>query len=136
MEAKVALDGGARLLWRDEVVLGRHGEAPGSVLTRSTVDLDGSPLLRHELALGPEHPGGCSPAVVAGARAVGTVLILDGEPATPSGPLLLGPTGAVLPLAGGGVQVLAMAGEAAELRRRLDAGTEAVRSHTGQPTGT
>ena len=50
MEATVTLDRGATLVWREEVILGRHREVPGSVCTRTIVDLDGTPLLRHELA--------------------------------------------------------------------------------------
>ena len=127
MQATVVLDGDARLLWREEVILGRHREPPGSVVTRSCVDLDGDPLLRHELALGPEHPRSTSAAVCGGARAVGSVLLVGDTGAAAAGPVLLGLTAAVLPLAGGGVQVVALAGGASELRGRLDAGLRAAR---------
>jgi urease accessory protein len=119
MEAAVDLEAGAGLVWREELVLGRHGETGGSVVTRARVDLAGQPLLRHELAVGPRYPQAAGPAVVAGARAVGSLLVagLEGVPAT-----TLGETAAVLPLAGAGVLVVALAEGAVALRRQLDAG--------------
>ena len=123
LRTTVELEAGARLLWREELVLGRHGEAGGSVVTRTDVDLAGDPLLRHELALGPLHPAAAGPAVTAGARAVGTVLLAGPDRAlVPAA--TLGPTAAVLPLAGAGVQIVALAAGAAQLRRLLDAGLE------------
>lgn len=132
MEARVELEAGAGLLWREEVILGRHGEGAGSVLTRSAVDLDGAPVLRQELALGPEHPGAAGPAVSAGARAVGSVLVVD-EAWAKAEPVLLGPTAAVLPLAAGALQVVALGGDATALRRQLDTG---VRTCRAAPPGT
>ncbi len=127
MEATVVLEADARLVWREELVLGRHGEPPGSVSSRTSVDVDGTPLLRHELALGPEHPAAGGPAVTAGARAVGSVLLAgppwDGPPRS----TVLGPTAVVLPLNGPGVQVTALAGDASGLRRQLDRGMEVTR---------
>ena len=130
MEATVVLEAGARLVWREELVLGRHGEPPGSVSSRASVDVDGTPLLRHELALGPEHPAAAGPAVTGGARAVGSVLLVGAPRAGPHTATVLGPTGVVLPLAGPGVQVTALAESAAELRHQLDRGMELSESHT------
>ena len=123
LRTTVELDAGARLLWREELVLGRHGEEGGSVVTRTGVDLGGDPLLRHELALGPLYPPAAGPAVTAGARAVGSVLLAGPDRARVQA-ATLGPTAAVLPLAGAGVQIVALAAGAAELRRLLDAGME------------
>lgn len=119
----VELEAGARLMWREELVLGRHGEAGGSLVTRTDVDVAGDPLLRHELALGPLSPAAAGPAVTAGARAVGS-LLLAGPDWARAPAVTLGPTAAVLPLAGAGVQIVALAAGAAELRRLLDAGLE------------
>jgi len=121
MEATVALEGDARLVWREELVLGRHSEPSGSVSSRSDVDLDATPLLRHELALGPAHPGAASPAVTAGARAVGSVVMI-GPGWAPSAPAVLRATAAVLALARSGLQVVALADDASVLRSSLDAG--------------
>lgn len=125
MEAAVALDDGALLVWREEIVLGRHGETTGSVVCRFTVDAGGLPLLRHEIALGPDHPGAAGPAVAGSARAVGSVLLVHPAWET-GGPSVAthGPTAAVLRLAGPAVQVVALAGDAIALRRALDAGTQ------------
>ena len=128
MAASITLAAGATLMWREELVLGRHRETSGSVLTRTNVDLDGVPLVRHELALGPDHPTATSPAVTAGAGAVGSMLLV-GPDLTPTGPAVLGPTAAVLPLAGAGMQVVALAGDATSLRRLLDEGSRVCLAH-------
>jgi urease accessory protein len=120
MQATIDLEDGAVLVWREELVLGRHGEIGGSVVTRASVDLAGQPLLRHELALGPRFPSGAGPAVTAGARAVGSLVLVGLEVTVPAA--TLGPTSAVLPLAGAGEQIVALAGGAVGLRRLLDAG--------------
>ncbi len=87
---RVRLGAGARLLWRDEVVLGRHGEAGGSLHQRLAVDLGGRPLLRSDLAVGPRWPDTEGPAGTAGARAVGTVLVVDASGADPPADLVAG----------------------------------------------
>lgn len=143
MAAEVTLAPGSTLLWREELLLGRHGEMPGALATSLRVDLDdptGSrgrpgarPLLRHELALGPDAPGQAGPAVLGGARAVGTLLVAQGlwgnpERGDESGPpdgLGLAPWSggatAVLPLAGPGALAVSLAGDAVTLRRDLTA---------------
>ena len=79
VSCEIELGPRARLVWRDEVVLGRHAEAPGSVRQRLVIDRDGAPLLRTELVAGPRWPGSLGPAGTAGARAIGT-LVLVGHP--------------------------------------------------------
>jgi urease accessory protein len=74
---RVELAADARLIWRDELVLGREGEESGSISTRLRVVRDGKVLLDHEIAMGPRHPGSLGPAVSGGHRALGTVLIVD-----------------------------------------------------------
>ena len=130
MEATVVLQADARLAWREELILGRHAEPPGSVSSSASVDLDGAPLLRNELAVGPEHPAAAGPAVTAGARAVGSVLLVGAPWAASPGSTVLGPTAVVLPLAGPGMQITALAADASGLRRQLDHGMELTRSHT------
>jgi urease accessory protein len=41
------------------------------------VNLDGHPLYRHELAVGPDADGWNGPAVLGTARATGSVLLVD-----------------------------------------------------------
>ena len=75
--ARVELAADARLVWRDELVLGREGEDPGSVSSRLRVVRGGVILLDHEIAVGPRHPGSLGPAGSGGHRALGTMLIVD-----------------------------------------------------------
>jgi urease accessory protein len=110
---------GAHVVWREELVCGRHGETPGDARLRLAVRLGGRPLHRHELAVGPNAPGWDGAAVLGDARAVGTVLII-GE--CPAGPMPLGPTAAVLPLAGPAVVAVATGADLREVRAALEGG--------------
>ncbi len=113
----------ARLVLREEQVLGRHGEPPGTLFSRLTVRRAGRPLLDQELAYGPGAPGGWDGgAVLAGHRATGQLLVVD--PAygdAPPAARPLGETAALTPLAGPAVLVTAVAADALALRRILDA---------------
>ncbi|MEU0372155.1 urease accessory protein UreD [Streptomyces sp. NPDC006283] len=121
MHTRVRLAPTARLVLREEQILGRHGEEPGTLTSRLTVHRAGRPLLDTELACGPGAPGGWDgPAVLAGHRAVGQLLVVDpayeGRPAEPRP---LGATAALTPLAGPAVLVTAVAADALALRRVL-----------------
>jgi urease accessory protein len=134
----VSLDEGASLLLRDELLLGRHGEDGGAARTVLRVDYAGRPLLRQSLEVSGADPGSMGPAVLSGHRAVGTLLhvspTLDvrarGSVVPIDIPVSSGPEGttsearcaAVLPLAGPGVLVTAVAHDAVTLRRRLTLG--------------
>jgi urease accessory protein len=131
LEATVDIASGGRVRWREEVLLGRHGEDPGSVTTCLAVDVGGEPLLRHELALGPAAPYAAGAAVVGAARGVGSVLVVD--PAWVSRPpagVVLDGRSAMLALAGPGLQVVALADDARALRRALDDGLAVACGHT------
>jgi urease accessory protein len=114
----ITLAEGATLRWYEELILGRHRERPGRHTSRIDVTLDGLPLLRHELRLDDASIYG-SRAVLGEAKAAGSVVLvgpdLVEEPVTEEGLV-------VMPLAGPGVLVSAVAGDSAALRRRLDAG--------------
>src|SRR5690606_38262118 len=115
---EIVLAEGAALRWREELVLGRHGERPGRCTARADVTLGGRPLLRHELRLADDvaHVSG---AVLDGARCTGSVLLAGPGPARePYAAEGL----AVMPLAGPGVLVTALASDSATLRRRLRLG--------------
>jgi urease accessory protein len=130
----VTLASGASLMLRDEVLLGRHGEAGGSARTELRVTYAGRPLLRHSLTVSGTDPASLGPAVLAGRRAVGTLLAVNEPGAAPDGESGSAPTAtsavagpasrampevAVMPLAGPGVLVTALAHDAVSLRRRL-----------------
>jgi urease accessory protein len=71
---RIRLAEDANLLWRDEIVLGRDGEPPGSIRQHMLIDVGSRPLLRNELDLGPRWPGSLGPAGVGAAAAVGTMV--------------------------------------------------------------
>ncbi|MFF2522878.1 urease accessory protein UreD [Streptomyces liangshanensis] len=122
MRTTVELAATARLVLRDEQILGRHGEEPGTLLTRLTVRRAGRPLLDQELRHGPGAPGGWDGgAVLGGHRAVGQLLLAGPEfEEKPARTQLLGDTAVLTPLAGPGVLVTAVAADALALRRVLD----------------
>ncbi|WP_405660001.1 urease accessory protein UreD [Streptomyces sp. NBC_01166] len=128
MTTRADLAGSARLVLREEQILGRHGEPTGRLSTRLTVRRSGRPLLDQQLSYGPGAPGGWDgAAVLGGHRAVGQLLVVD--PAFddgPPAPLLLGPTAALTPLAGPAVLVTALAADARLLRAVLDEALEGL----------
>lgn len=123
--ARVVLESGARLVWREELVRGRHHEEGGSVSSRLSVDYGGAPLVRHLVEVGPEHCSWSSPAVGGGARCTGSLLVVDpawAGGATAPGPVVVddgGGSAVALPLAGPAVHVVALAADARSLRRLL-----------------
>jgi urease accessory protein len=77
----------SQLAWREQIVLGRHGERPGRYVSRMDVEYAGVPLLRQELTAGDPVTDG-SPAVLRGASAVGCTLLAGQAPTrqVPGGP--------------------------------------------------
>ncbi|MFF0447329.1 urease accessory protein UreD [Streptomyces sp. NPDC004609] len=134
VRTRVELAPTARLVLREEQILGRHGEAPGTLFTRLTVHRAGRPLLDQESACGPGAPGGWDgPAVIGGHRALGQLLVVEPSfAAAPRRTRLLGGTAVLTPLAGPAFLVTAVAPDARLLRRILDA----VAYDGGEPTGT
>ncbi|MFF3975238.1 urease accessory protein UreD [Streptomyces sp. NPDC055808] len=128
LRTRIDLAPGARLVFREEQVLGRHGEPPGTLVSRLTVHRAGRPLLDQELAHGPGAPGGWDgAAVLGGHRAAGQLLVVDPEFADrPAEPRLLGDHAVLTPLAGPALLVTAVAPDARLLRHTLD---DALRSH-------
>lgn len=133
--ADVRLGEGAELVWREEIVLGRHGERPGRYVSRFDVTDCGFPLLRHELRVDDDA---ASAAVLGDARAVGTVL-LAGKGLT-AGPYATEGL-SVLPLARSGVLVTALATDTVHLRDLLERGRsasgawDAERARDAMPSG-
>ncbi|MFE2100754.1 MULTISPECIES: urease accessory protein UreD [unclassified Streptomyces] len=119
---RAELAAGARLVLREEQVLGRVGEAPGRLTSRLTVRVAGRTVLDQELSCGPGAPGGWDgPAVLAGHRSVGQLVVVRPEFAEqPAAARMLGECAALVPLAGPAVLVSAVAPDALGLRRLLD----------------
>lgn len=117
----------ARLVLREEQILGRTGEPPGHVATRLTVRRGGRTLLDQQAAYGPGAPGWDGPAVLAGHRAAGQLLIVDPAFEDRSAAIhLLGDTpevgqGVLTPLAGPAALAIAVAPDGLRLRHLLDA---------------
>ncbi|MER5595949.1 urease accessory protein UreD [Streptomyces sp. NPDC002265] len=122
VRTRVDLAGAARLVLREEQVLGRVGEQPGRLTSRLTVRIDGRVLLDQELGCGPGAPGGWDgPAVLAGHRAVGQLVVVRPEfAAEPVAARMLDEQAVLVPLAGPGALVTAVAADALRLRRVLD----------------
>ncbi|MET7272753.1 urease accessory protein UreD [Streptomyces flaveolus] len=112
----------ARLVLREEQVLGRSGEEPGRLTSRLAVRIAGRTVLDQELSCGPGAPGGWDgPAGLAGHRAVGqAVVVRPSFAARPPAARMVGEGAAVMPLAGPAVLVTAVAPDALRLRRLLD----------------
>ena len=117
--AKVELEPGGVLRWREAIVLGRWGEAAGHCVSRLDVSMAGVALYRGELAVGCPDTDRSS-AVLDGAGAVGSVLLVNAARAQPSAEVQDGL--AILPLPGPGTAVSALAPDAARLASRLDRG--------------
>jgi urease accessory protein len=122
VRTRVDLGAGARLVLREEQVLGRAGEEPGRLTSRLTVCVEGRVLLDQELACGPGAPGGWDgPAVLGGHRAVGQLVVVrPGFEVEPVAARVLGDGAVLMPLAGPAVLVSAVAADALRLRRVLD----------------
>jgi urease accessory protein len=133
LRARLSVSGTASVVWREELVLGRHGEAAGEFVSSMSLDVASKVVLRQALAVGADHPGWRGPAVTGGFGAVGSVVVVDPRLDTAQLPTtVLGEQAAVLPLAGPAVQVVALTDDAVSLRGLLDAGVAAVGSATGR----
>lgn len=132
---RVHLGEGARLITREEVLLGRHGERPGTVRQRLRVGRGDHPLHDQELCLDDEQQGWAGPAVTGGRKALGTLLLV--------GPLqdVPGPRAeanvAALWLDESSMLVTALSHDALTLRRVLDRHMRLATGSAGsaQPSG-
>lgn len=125
--ARIDLAAHGTVLWREEVVLGRHGEPSGSLLQRLHVDVGGRPLLRNELLVGPAWPGADGPAGLCGAGTVGSLLGVGLE-RPPSHPNVEGSRAAIADLSPTAWLLTVVAPNARTLRRVLDDATAVVRT--------
>ncbi|HEX4811508.1 MAG TPA: urease accessory protein UreD [Nonomuraea sp.] len=128
--ARLALEPDADVLWREEIVFGRHGEQPGRCHARFDATCAGRPLLRQEFAVGDPWLD-TSPAVYGRAGCAGTTFLTM----TAKEPLVADGV-AVLPLATSGTLVSALAADAVELRARLEWGERAASDDGDAPPRT
>ncbi|GGV18948.1 urease accessory protein UreD [Kitasatospora herbaricolor] len=124
LHTRITLAPGAGLRYREEQVLGRHhdrarGRPPGRLTSRLTVRRAGRLLLDQQTDLGPGAPGWDGPAVLAGHRTAGQLLLVgpgsapDPAPAPAEGSAWLALPGADASL------LTAVAPDALTLRRAL-----------------
>ncbi len=113
----------ARLVWREEIILGRAHEGPGTLRAHTRIERGGEPLLHQELFIdGTREQLHDSPSVLGNSRATGSVLVVG--PGTPDHHATVAEAdlrGAVLELEGGGRLASASGSSVAKLRRWLDA---------------
>ncbi|MCF2570958.1 urease accessory protein UreD [Brevibacterium sp. UCMA 11754] len=121
----------ARLFYREELVLGRHGEDPGDLSSALTVRRGGAPLSIQRFDLGPNSLGFDSPAVAGRGQGVGSIVIVDPEGGLPAETVVIDPQTAILPVDDTCVQITAVGADALALRKRLDAAL----THIGEPWG-
>ncbi|BCJ41554.1 urease accessory protein UreD [Actinoplanes ianthinogenes] len=114
---RVAVEAGGSLLWRDDLVCGRHGEDSGDFVADTGFSYAESTLYRHELSVGPHAPGWSGAAVLGGGRAVGTVVTAGPDTVTPPS---VGPHSAIMPLAGPGMLATAVGADIRAVRAALD----------------
>lgn len=114
------LAAGARLLYREEIVLGRHREEPGSLAARLSVRRGGDPTVVQQLDLGPEAIGSGATSVFGAHRALGNVIVVDPDGAP--GPVAAAPDAgsAVMRQDPACVQITAVGQDLPALRARLD----------------
>lgn len=121
----IRADERAAVVWREEIVLGRSGEEPGSLLQHLRVEVGTRPVLCTEVGLGPRWPGWDGPCGVGGARCLGSLLVLGPDssrlrPLPSTADLPPGLRAAVLELEGGGLMVSALGESSRAVRCLLD----------------
>jgi urease accessory protein len=119
----VDVDAGATVVWREELIAGRHGESPGRLRQQTIVRRAGAVLLHQELAIGPDADGWAGAAVLGGHRSAGSLVIVDPAwvDAGPPAAVVANESAARMSLAGPAVLCSAVAVDAPALRHALDA---------------
>jgi urease accessory protein len=122
---RVHLAAQSRLVLREELVAGRHGEPAGVVRSGLTVTRAGAPVLAQTLTVGgPAWPPGVP------SRAIGSLLVV-GPPGAEPAAASLGAWAVVMPLAHPGATVVSvLADDARSVRFLLD---EALSGYAGIP---
>jgi urease accessory protein len=126
----VEVAAGGSVLWRDDLVCGRHREESGDVNTQTTIRYAGSTVYRHDLAVGPRAPGWSGAAVLGAGRAIGT--LVTAGPAIAMLPAVRGDA-AVMPLAGPGMLATAVGVDIRQVRAALDPLCDPLPATTAEP---
>ncbi|GLY06231.1 urease accessory protein UreD [Actinoplanes sp. NBRC 101535] len=118
VETRVTVEAGGTVLWRDDLVCGRHGEDSGDVHTDVIIGYAGTTVYRHELTAGPRAPGWSGAAVLGEGRAVGTIVVAGPGVSATAG--VMGADAAVMPLAGPAYLVTAVGADSRRVKDALD----------------
>lgn len=122
LQTRIDLASTARVVWREEVILGRAHEGPGTLRACTRVERAGQPVLHQELEIdGASERAHRAPSILAGSRATGSVLVVG--PGAPDHHATVCDDdlrGAVLELEAGGRLASASGASVAKLRRWLD----------------
>ena len=124
--ATLRLADGARIEWREILVLGRHNESTGEVRSSLWADVADTPLLRHELHLGCAPTTAWNgPAGIGEARVVGSMLLAGNHAALAHGQAEAScfhddVTVGVLDLEGPGVLVVALGNRVGAVTNALE----------------
>lgn len=124
-KVEIELAGTARLVMREEILLGRHGEDPGDLSSRLRITRDTRPLYDQQVEFGPSYDGWRGAAVLGGNSAVGSVIAVDPDwETTPPECDPFDRNAALTPLAGPGVCISAVAPDSLALRGLLHTGLD------------
>lgn len=119
----ITLAGTARMILREEMLLGRHGESPGDLSSRLRITRDGTALYDQQLSVGPTADGWDGAAILGDAGAAGSVIAVNpgwaGDMPTAKP---LHRNAALIPLPGPAVAISAVAADSLALRRLLSRG--------------
>ncbi|WP_167626618.1 urease accessory protein UreD [Paracoccus luteus] len=122
-DVRITLAESARMILREEMLLGRHGEAPGDFSGRLRITRGRAALYDQQLRFGQAWDGWNGAAVLGDAAAVGSIVAVDPcwtdmrPPALP-----FHKDAALMPLAGPGVAIGAVAPDSLALRHLLTRG--------------
>jgi urease accessory protein len=115
--ATIEVAAGGELLWRDDLVCGRHAEESGNVQINTLIRYAGKTLYRHDLGVGRHADGWDGAAVLGGGRAVGTVMAVPGFR---DAQLPASPGAALMPLTGPGMLATAVGADIRQVCAALD----------------
>ncbi len=122
-EVRIALAPDARMILREEMLLGRHGETPGDFTSRMRIARDGTALYDQQMSFGASVDGWNGAAILGDGGAVGSIIAVDPGWMDASPPALPYHQDAILvPLAGPGISIAAVAPDSLALRRLLTQG--------------
>lgn len=128
-DVRISLERNARMVVREETILGRHREEPGDFRTTLRITYEDRPLYHQQLKFGPDADGARSAAVLGENRAVGSVVAVDPAWTNTTPAASAFHRDAILaPLQGPGMFVSAVAQDSLQLRGLLDAGLDELGS--------